>query len=80
MVVLNNYVKWGIEHLIQLLIILMTQLKIQLNVGRQFVQKCAELQNLKNTHEMFVGCKEDLIHNQNLFLNQQSNNILICLK
>lgn len=34
----------------------------------------------KKAHEMFVGCKEDLIHNQNLFLNQQSNNILICLK
>ncbi len=34
----------------------------------------------KKTHSMYVDCKDDLIHNQNLFLNKESNDILICPK
>jgi len=34
----------------------------------------------KKTHSMYVDCKDDLIHNQNLFLNKESNSILICPK
>ena len=34
----------------------------------------------KKIHTMYTECKEDLLHNQNLFLNRESNNILICLK
>ena len=34
----------------------------------------------KKIHSMYVNCKDDLIHNQNLFLNKESNNILICPK
>ena len=34
----------------------------------------------KKTYQMYIECKEDLLHNQNLFLNRESNNILICLK
>ena len=34
----------------------------------------------KKAHTLYVDCKADLLHNQNLFLNKESNNILICLK
>ena len=34
----------------------------------------------KKIHSMYINCKDDLIHNQNLFLNKESNNILICPK
>jgi hypothetical protein len=34
----------------------------------------------KKMHSVYVDCKDDLIHNQNLFLNKESNNILICPK
>ncbi len=34
----------------------------------------------KKIHTMYTNCKDDLIHNQNLFLNKESNNILICPK
>jgi hypothetical protein len=34
----------------------------------------------KKIHNMFAECKSDLLHNQQLFLNKQSENILICLK
>tara|TARA_B100001057_G_scaffold268905_1_gene269091 strand:+ start:14018 stop:14905 length:888 start_codon:yes stop_codon:yes gene_type:complete len=44
---------------------------------------CAEMCRIsksKKAHSMYVDCKADLLHNQNLFLNKESNNILICLK
>ncbi len=34
----------------------------------------------KKIHSMYVACKNELVHNQNLFLNKESNNILICPK
>jgi len=34
----------------------------------------------KKIHTMYTECREDLIHNQQLFLNKEMNNILICLK
>ena len=34
----------------------------------------------KKIHSLYINCKDDLIHNQNLFLNKESNNILICPK
>ena len=34
----------------------------------------------KKTHSMYINCKDDLIHNQQLFLNKETENILICLK
>ena len=44
---------------------------------------CAEMCRIaksKKTHSMYVDCKDDLIHNQTLFLNKEPENILICLK
>lgn len=34
----------------------------------------------KKIHSMFTECKEDLLHNQQQFLNKRSSTILICLK
>ena len=34
----------------------------------------------KKIHSMFTECKADLLHNQQLFLNKEMANILICLK
>ena len=34
----------------------------------------------KKTHSMYTDCKDDLIHNQKLFLEKESTNILICPK
>ena len=34
----------------------------------------------KKTYQMYTECKEDLLHNQNLFLNRESETILVCLK
>ena len=34
----------------------------------------------KKIHSMYINCKDDLIHNQTLFLNRESTNILICPK
>ena len=34
----------------------------------------------KKIHTMYTDCKEDLLHNQQLFLNKETENILICLK
>lgn len=44
---------------------------------------CSEMCRIaksKKIHSMFAECKADLLHNQQLFLNKESNNILICLK
>lgn len=44
---------------------------------------CAEMCRIaksKKVHALYMDCKADLLHNQNLFLNKESNNILICLK
>ena len=44
---------------------------------------CAEMCRIaksKKTHSMYIDCKDDLIHNQTLFLNKETENILICLK
>lgn len=34
----------------------------------------------KKIHTMYTNCKADLLHNQQLFLNKETENILICLK
>ena len=34
----------------------------------------------KKIHSMYIDCKDDLLHNQQLFLSKESTNILICLK
>jgi len=34
----------------------------------------------KKIHTMYTGCRADLLHNQELFLNKEMENILICLK
>jgi len=34
----------------------------------------------KKAHAMYIDCKDDLIHNQQLFLNKPAQNILICQK
>jgi len=34
----------------------------------------------KKIHTMYTECKQDLLHNQQLFLNKEMSNILICLK
>ena len=34
----------------------------------------------KKIHTMYTDCKEDLLHNQQLFLNKETENILICLQ
>ena len=44
---------------------------------------CAEMCRIaksKKIHTMYTDCKEDLLHNQQLFLNKEPENILICLK
>ena len=44
---------------------------------------CTEMCRLaksKKIHSMFIDCKEDLLHNQQLFLNKKAENILICPK
>jgi len=34
----------------------------------------------KKTHSMYIDCKDDLLHNQNLFLKKPVENILVCPK
>ena len=34
----------------------------------------------KKAYEMYTECKQDLLHNQQLFLNRESETILVCLK
>jgi len=44
---------------------------------------CAEMCKIaksKKIHTLYTDCKDDLIHNQQLFLNKEMANILICLK
>ena len=44
---------------------------------------CTEMYRIaksKKIHTMYTDCKEDLLHNQQLFLNKETENILICLK
>ena len=44
---------------------------------------CAEMCRIaksKKVHSMYADCKDDLRHNQDLFLNKKAENILICLK
>ena len=44
---------------------------------------CTEMYRIaksKKTHSMYIDCKDDLLHNQTLFLNKETENILICLK
>jgi hypothetical protein len=44
---------------------------------------CSEMCRIaksKKIHSMYIDCKDDLLHNQQLFLNKESNNILVCLK
>ncbi len=44
---------------------------------------CTEMYRIaksKKIHTMYTDCKEDLLHNQRLFLHKETENILICLK
>jgi hypothetical protein len=53
------------------------------NTTERWEAVCTEMCRIaksKKIHTMYTNCKADLIHNQNLFLNKESNNILICPK
>jgi hypothetical protein len=53
------------------------------NTTERWEAVCTEMCRIaksKKTHSMYIDCKDDLIHNQQLFLNKETENILICLK
>jgi hypothetical protein len=53
------------------------------NTTERWEAMCTEMCRIaksKKIHTMYTDCKEDLLHNQQLFLNKETENILICLK
>ena len=53
------------------------------DVTKRWEAVCTEMCRIaksKKTHTMYTDCREDLLHNQQLFLNKKVEKILICLK